>query len=312
MRWLLTSLLDTWELPNLTTTTTSDIPNHLYLWWSDTPPLKSPKIALRRGAWCKIGELWWKWPMNQIDQQEPGITTTHTHFWPSWTLGQTRYGFFFPSLDPKALHSVSPYFTWTAPEVPPVPPEFHRYWDSFDPAGPPGPYWDILLTGPGSVYQAGSALHCHPTALNVQAGVVTHDPHNLTFSYLIAYAQCLNLTRICITLSPHYTNDTNPFSLPDHYTFMLELSTTRCIVFRLLDGVQTAPYAGGWRYHENPLAIEIENGNIHFYEDTVLRASEVMPFSATSLYIYLWSWASGLGYGDNRFPNFLQRAAWSS
>jgi len=117
MRWTLSTHTAQWTPGEYDITTTTDIANHLYLYWTREPPLKKGQLFPRRGGWCQVGDFFWPMPLNIVDQTLPGNTLQHIHNWPGWDILETRYYMFFPSLDLTDPHSFSPVFTLTSPGV---------------------------------------------------------------------------------------------------------------------------------------------------------------------------------------------------
>lgn len=312
MRWVLTSLLDTWDLPKLTTTTTSDKPNHLYLWWSYTPPIKAPINAPRRGGWCRIGEFWWKWPMNQIHQVEPGNTLTHTHIWPNWLRLQTRYGFFFPSLDPLAQHSVSPFFTWTAPDLPPVIFNCSHKRDGFpDPDFDPL-YWLIWQYNGATVVQNNARIEVTCPAHPRGGGLVTKVPHDLRCAITRTEHGTHDLRASNTIIAQTLTVNSMPWNQPNCYRFWYDNRDNIWAIDRRVDGVYTFLGSGGWPRPPVLLEIEIAEGVIHFYAATRHIFSEPFALPTYSLYIYNGETSGGARFGMGYFDDFLLHKAWPS
>lgn len=70
---------------------TTDIPCHLYFYWTDKEPEKHPYTVLIRGQPLSGRARFCFVTWHQNSQIEPGNTITHTFYKPNWPICQTRY-----------------------------------------------------------------------------------------------------------------------------------------------------------------------------------------------------------------------------
>ena len=88
----------------------TNVPCHLYMYWTNIPPEKHMKPIIRRGvAWkTAIRYCFVQWHENE--QQEPGDTLYHTFIKEPWPVCETRWFVFRAKVDGIWTKSLSPIF----------------------------------------------------------------------------------------------------------------------------------------------------------------------------------------------------------
>lgn len=97
-------------LEGFTIVITTDIPCHLFLRWTDKPPLKHPMAEYRRGILVPIGTRYCFVAWEENEQLEPGDTLIHTFEKRNWPVCQTRYFYFIGTKQAEEQPSASPIF----------------------------------------------------------------------------------------------------------------------------------------------------------------------------------------------------------
>lgn len=120
-------------------TLTTDIPCHLYLYWTDKIPWLHRVGKIQRGLAIPWDQYWCYVAWTAINQQEPGDTLIHTYIWKGWQECNTRYFRFRGTIAGTDSPSDSPIFHkhYVPPPTPPevnIPPYLpyqvagNRYW----------------------------------------------------------------------------------------------------------------------------------------------------------------------------------------
>ncbi|MBA7645918.1 hypothetical protein ES703_53678 [subsurface metagenome] len=152
-------------------TLTTDVPCHLWLYWTDHEPWVHPKSTVDRGLAVPWHSYWCYVAWHKIEQNEAGDTTVHTFTWTGWQNCQTKWfrfhgeiaGFESPS-DTAIFHK-----HYTAPPLgPPITvtfyPDKHPEVTSVDGfvgrvIVPAGDTWTNIHDGAGNwVYDAHTSL----------------------------------------------------------------------------------------------------------------------------------------------------------
>lgn len=89
---------------------TTDIPVHLFMRWTEKPPLKHPTTEYRRGLLIQTGTRYCFVAWDENEQEEPGDTLVHTFIKPGWYVCQTRYFYFIGTKQCEEQPSSSPIF----------------------------------------------------------------------------------------------------------------------------------------------------------------------------------------------------------
>lgn len=105
-------------------TVTTNAACHLYLRYSDVPPRIHPKSVDRRGLSMGWDVRFCFVSYQDLEQDEPGDTFTHTFTWPGWVVCTTHYFYFWGTMGGQAMVSDSPIFS------------LHYLWE----CPPPGTY----------------------------------------------------------------------------------------------------------------------------------------------------------------------------
>lgn len=105
-----------------TITLTTNVPCHLWLYWTNKEPWVHPRRKLDRGLVVPANSYWCFVPLHKIEQDEPGDTLTHTFLWLGWEVCFTRWFRFHGTIgggDPNDSPSDSPIFHKHYSYVPP-------------------------------------------------------------------------------------------------------------------------------------------------------------------------------------------------
>ncbi len=89
---------------------TTDVPCHLWLFWTYEAPWVHAKSRIERGLAVPWDAYWCFVSWHIIDQDEPGDTTLHTFQWLGWVTCQTKYFRFHGDIAGKTSPSDSPIF----------------------------------------------------------------------------------------------------------------------------------------------------------------------------------------------------------
>ncbi|MBA7582388.1 hypothetical protein ES708_24316 [subsurface metagenome] len=90
-RWFAKTIAQEDTPDGFTITITTDIPCHLWLYWTDKTPWTHPKGTIDRGLAVKTDSYWCFVAWHKIEQNEAGDTLIHTFSWPGWEKCQTKY-----------------------------------------------------------------------------------------------------------------------------------------------------------------------------------------------------------------------------
>ena len=122
-RWLLRTYTDSWVGNDKTIVVTTDRTVHCWLRWTARQPFLELDPEIRRGVAYYCHPKWRWWASIDVEQNEPGDTTTHTFSLPDWVDGEQRWYYFWGTIVGDLSPSNSPFFTETyvAPPGPPPP-----------------------------------------------------------------------------------------------------------------------------------------------------------------------------------------------
>ncbi|MBA7593023.1 hypothetical protein ES708_35232 [subsurface metagenome] len=121
-------------------TLTTNVPCHLWLYWTNKPPWTHKKTALSRGLLIDEYAYWCFVAWHKIEQDEDGDTLVHTFLWLGWAEGETRWFRFHGEIDGQESPSDSPIYVKTYWWEEPPPPEW-AYYEPWSYGGvPPPPY----------------------------------------------------------------------------------------------------------------------------------------------------------------------------
>ncbi len=90
-RWFAKTIIQEDTPDGFNITITTDIPCHLWLYWTDKTPWTHPKGTIDRGLAVKTDSYWCFVAWHKIEQNEAGDTLIHTFSWPGWEKCQTKY-----------------------------------------------------------------------------------------------------------------------------------------------------------------------------------------------------------------------------
>lgn len=102
-------------------TLVTDVPSHLYLYWTDKEPWVHRRASVQRGLAVPWHSYWCFVVWHIIEQEEAGDTTTHTFIWRGWQVCQTKWFRFHGTIAGQPSPSDSPIFHLHYTFVPPVP-----------------------------------------------------------------------------------------------------------------------------------------------------------------------------------------------
>lgn len=88
----------------------TDIPAHLFLFWTDKEPWVHPVSTIERGLAVPWNAYWCFVTWHLIEQEEAGDTTTHTFIWTGWVTCQTKWFRFHGTIASNPSPSDSPIF----------------------------------------------------------------------------------------------------------------------------------------------------------------------------------------------------------
>lgn len=97
----------------------TDVASHCTIRWTETAPLTHKKTALIRGLPLKDDIRFCFVVYDDLEQDEPGDTLSHTFTFPDWVICQTRYFYFFGSVSGESCVSSSPFFHFHNKGLPP-------------------------------------------------------------------------------------------------------------------------------------------------------------------------------------------------
>ncbi|MBA7571995.1 hypothetical protein ES708_13769 [subsurface metagenome] len=109
-RWFPLSINQELVVGGYTIVLTTDVPCHLWLFWTDKVPWVHRTSTIERGLAVPWHSYWCFVVWHLIAQDEPGDTTTHTFQWPGWVNCQTKYFRFHGDIAGKTSPSDSPIF----------------------------------------------------------------------------------------------------------------------------------------------------------------------------------------------------------
>lgn len=115
-RWTTLEYYHSWVADTLYISLRTDIPCHLWLYWTDKPPLMHPREKTRRGVkflsvpdYCLV-------EYQTIEQNEPGDTEWHTFEFNTWPDCEYRWWFYAGQEGGVDSPSTSPIFTAHKPD----------------------------------------------------------------------------------------------------------------------------------------------------------------------------------------------------
>jgi len=118
------------------------------------------------------------------------------------------------------------------------------------------------------------------------AGIVTRDRYDLMKGYMSAYLASVQAHHIGFMISPEKTTTKRPLELSNYYTMILNKGKDNVLtVGRMKDGAWETLYESGWAAESNVLKIEIEAGEIRFW-DKSLPESHICCMSKALLKLY--------------------------
>ena len=135
----------------------TDVPCHLWLRWTTTPPRRHSKPIYKRGIYLRGDIRFCFVTFTDNEQEEEGDTLIHTFYKHDWPICQTRYFYFHGTIQSEKSLSVTALFKkhfqrlgyllvfeepWTLP-IPPTPP----------------PELELLFTEPWTIVEPWVRLH---------------------------------------------------------------------------------------------------------------------------------------------------------
>jgi len=137
------------------------------------------------------------------------------------------------------------------------------------------------------------------------AGIVTRDRYDLTKGYMSVYLASIEAHHICLLISPEKTTTKRPFELANYYAMILNKGKDNVLtVTRMKDGAWETLYESGWAAESNVLKIEIEAGEIRFWEGDKCVYSEVYQLASFECYGYVFSEGTDPLVGTNWADDF--------
>ncbi len=110
-RWAPLDIQQTWDANEATIVLTTNVPCHLWMYWTNKQPWVHRRSRIVRGLavpwaayWCFV-----VWEMNE--QQEEGDTLIHTFIKPDWKYCETRWFAFHGTISGETSPSDSPIFS---------------------------------------------------------------------------------------------------------------------------------------------------------------------------------------------------------
>lgn len=94
LRWLVLNYQQTWVDNTMVITFETDIPTHIWLRHTDTPPLMHLKSLRKRGLALMKDPYYCFVAWQEIEQVEAGDTLSHTFTWPDWYYGFEEWFYF--------------------------------------------------------------------------------------------------------------------------------------------------------------------------------------------------------------------------
>jgi len=192
--WALRTIEQTQIAGGFTIVTTTDTACHQWLRHTLVAPQKHPKPVMRRGLLIMYDARFCFVAFDDLEQNEPGDTFTHTFTWTGWENCQTRYFYFWATNLGEPMKSTSPLFSK------------HYYYEA-PPYGPPET--DRFYPTPGALGVAadGHVYRTSPTGIwsNLHDGVGTtaHDIGIYASIHLLAYGGT-NLWRLLYRVPTHF------------------------------------------------------------------------------------------------------------
>ena len=138
----------------------TDVPCHLWLRWTTTPPRRHSKPIYKRGIYIRADIRFCFVTFTDNEQEEEGDTLIHTFEKHDWPICQTRYFYFHGTIEGIASPSVTPIFDkhferkglillsyepWSS-YLPPQPIYEQIFLEEWSP--PPGPEFGLIFTEP--------------------------------------------------------------------------------------------------------------------------------------------------------------------
>lgn len=110
-RWFPLSIEQTIVSGGYTIVLNTDVPCHLWLFWTMNPPWTHRVAANKRGLLVPWDSYWCYTSWQIIEQDEPGDTTEHTFQWLGWETCQTKYFRFHGEISGQVSPSDSPIYS---------------------------------------------------------------------------------------------------------------------------------------------------------------------------------------------------------
>ena len=107
-------------------TTTTDVPCHLWLYWTEKEPWVHRSAKVKRGLSIPWAAYWCFVAWHKLEQTEAGDTTTHTFTWLGWVVCETKWFAFHGTIAGVDSPSDAPIFHKHYTYIPPVINEFTR------------------------------------------------------------------------------------------------------------------------------------------------------------------------------------------
>ncbi|MBA7637555.1 hypothetical protein ES703_45200 [subsurface metagenome] len=118
-RWYPLTIQQTTTADGFIVVLTTDVPCHLWLYWTFKVPWTHRTSAVHRGLNVPWDAYWCFVAWQKIEQDEDGDTTTHTFNWTGWEVCQTRYFRFHGTVDgqdsPSDTAILHKHYTYTPP-----------------------------------------------------------------------------------------------------------------------------------------------------------------------------------------------------
>jgi len=177
--------------------------------------------------------------------------------------------------------------------------------------------WEKLQFVTGEIYERNKRLEFIVKAPDGSAGVgvVSKDRYDLTKGKVSVYvARTPQWTdRMILLISPHKTTSSDPLELSDYYAILLESWDDNCIVWKRVGGSQTELYKASGRPSSSGLRIEIEAGQVKFFEGDTFLTYEPYELPSYECYIYIFRWACALccvdlGWADDFYCEYCATA----
>ncbi|MBA7581610.1 hypothetical protein ES708_23516 [subsurface metagenome] len=110
-RWAPIDIEQTWDGNEVTIVLTTDVPCHLWLFWTTSQPWVHRKTRNRRGLSVPWDAYWCFAAWHEIEQEEEGDTYIHTYILPDWQYCETRWFCFRGTVEGELSPSDSPIFS---------------------------------------------------------------------------------------------------------------------------------------------------------------------------------------------------------